>query len=145
MKADEFLAVARDLQKGTREADWRSAVSRAYYAAFHSSLALTISCGVRFGKTSAAHDKVAMCLQHSQNLEVDAAGAKLSSLRAKRNDADYDLQNLEFRSQNSASTQIMIAVEIINAVNGKHADQELVRSIRTYAKDVLGLIVIDNR
>jgi uncharacterized protein (UPF0332 family) len=30
-----FLAVAQRLAEGSDEADWRSAISRAYYAAFH--------------------------------------------------------------------------------------------------------------
>jgi hypothetical protein len=31
----DFLPLAARLAGGTTEADWRSAVSRAYYAAFH--------------------------------------------------------------------------------------------------------------
>jgi hypothetical protein len=31
----DFLQLARRLSRGTAEADWRTAVSRAYYAAFH--------------------------------------------------------------------------------------------------------------
>ncbi|WP_425615543.1 HEPN domain-containing protein [Anatilimnocola sp. NA78] len=145
MKADEFLAVAKNLQMGTREAEWRSAVSRAYYAAFHSALTMITSCGVRFGKSSAAHDKLAMCLQNSGNHEVATAGAKLSSLRAKRNNADYDLQSLAFGSSRVAETQIAIAEEIIAAVHGRQADQPLVAAIRSYAKDLLGLTVTENR
>ena len=35
MDEREFLKVALSLLAGASEADWRSAVSRAYYAAFH--------------------------------------------------------------------------------------------------------------
>src|SRR5205807_1980650 len=35
MNPQEFLALARSLAAGGTEAAWRSAVSRAYYAAFH--------------------------------------------------------------------------------------------------------------
>jgi len=35
MNGRDFLPLATRLAEGTTEADWRSAVSRAYYAAFH--------------------------------------------------------------------------------------------------------------
>jgi uncharacterized protein (UPF0332 family) len=35
MKARDFLDVAEELAGGIHEGHWRSAVSRAYYAAFH--------------------------------------------------------------------------------------------------------------
>jgi hypothetical protein len=31
----DFLAIARQLASGSTEAEWRSAISRAYYATFH--------------------------------------------------------------------------------------------------------------
>jgi uncharacterized protein (UPF0332 family) len=145
MKAEDFLAVAMEWQKGTREAEWRSAVSRAYYAAFHFALATVTSYGVHFGKSSAAHDKLAMCLQHSGNLEVSDAGAKLHSLRRIRNNADYDLQSPAFSSPKAAETQTAFAKEVIAAVAGIQADQQIVASIKTYAKEVLGLLVIADR
>lgn len=145
MKADEFLGVARELRKGMREAEWRSAVSRAYYAAFHSALEMSSACGIRFGKSSAAHEKLGNCLEHSGNAEVAAAGAQLGSLRTARNKADYDLQNPAFGSATIAARQIAVAEEIIAAVQGRHADQQFVLTIRTYAQDVLGLIVVESR
>jgi uncharacterized protein (UPF0332 family) len=35
MNPHDFLEVANEWLTGIREAEWRSAVSRAYYAAFH--------------------------------------------------------------------------------------------------------------
>ena len=41
----EFLTLAETWSHGTREAEWRCAVSRAYYAAFHESRALLNELG----------------------------------------------------------------------------------------------------
>lgn len=35
MQASEFQDTAERLSQGTTEGDWRSAISRAYYAVFH--------------------------------------------------------------------------------------------------------------
>jgi len=35
MLSDDFLDTARRLAAGTTQGDWRSAISRAYYACFH--------------------------------------------------------------------------------------------------------------
>lgn len=41
----DFLLVANDLLAGDTEAKWRSAVSRAYYAAFHAARKFLTACG----------------------------------------------------------------------------------------------------
>ena len=45
MAPREFLDLADELLDGSGEASWRSAVSRAYYAAFHTARLLLIHCG----------------------------------------------------------------------------------------------------
>lgn len=45
MNPRDFLEVANDLLSGDSEAEGRSAISRAYYAAFHVALNLFRCCG----------------------------------------------------------------------------------------------------
>ena len=45
MDARNFLTTADQLAQGATEADWRSAVSRAYYAVFHVARRLFTTCG----------------------------------------------------------------------------------------------------
>ena len=45
MNPHDFLEVANEWITGVREAEWRSAVSRAYYAAFHVARLLLERCG----------------------------------------------------------------------------------------------------
>ena len=50
MNGRDFLAVARALAAGTTEAEHRSAVSRAYYAAFHAVSAALLSRGETYSR-----------------------------------------------------------------------------------------------
>lgn len=144
MSPADFLMLARELATGNRETDWRSAASRAYYAAFHSALGMAVRCGVRFGKSSAAHEKVAYCLVNCSDDELKAAGMALQSLRKARNDADYDLANSGRWSEKHAAIEVNSAAKII-AVVADQEDVETIRSeIRTYARDILGLTVVGN-
>jgi hypothetical protein len=53
MDPRDFLDVAGEWVTGTREAEWRSGVSRAYYATFHVARDLLRRCGYA-GATPAA-------------------------------------------------------------------------------------------
>jgi hypothetical protein len=62
MGGTDFLHLAVRLSGGATEAQWRSAVSRAYYGAFHLARDFVESCGVTLPKTAEAHDKLQWCL-----------------------------------------------------------------------------------
>ena len=62
MTGRDFMACAEQFAEGLTEAVLRSAVSRAYYGAFHQALALLHACGVWLPKTEQVHVKVGYCL-----------------------------------------------------------------------------------
>ena len=94
MTGRAFLGLALDLAAGATEQHRRSAVSRAYYAAYHVARELVQSCDVVAPKRD-VHNKLQWCLQHAGekagNEELAKAGSKLGDLRTERNRADYDL------------------------------------------------------
>jgi hypothetical protein len=55
MSPREFLEVADEWATGTREAEWRPAVSRAYYAAFHGARAVLQQAGFVVPQGDQAH------------------------------------------------------------------------------------------
>ena len=55
MSTRDLLEVADELLGGLKEAHWRSAVSRAYYAAFHEARRLLGQCGFPAPKGEQAH------------------------------------------------------------------------------------------
>ena len=94
-----YLVCAKRLAASDDEADLRSAISRAYYAAFHTAMefcrAVRIPMPyevVRSGKSDTSqHSRVIVALQKNANAHLRDAGLRLASLRTWRNSADYRL------------------------------------------------------
>jgi uncharacterized protein (UPF0332 family) len=91
MNPRDFLSVANALAAGTTEAEWRSAVSRAYYAAFHAARQLFRDLGFRVPRGDQAHAYLWMRLSNCGNGQLIATGQNLRDLRSERNQADYDI------------------------------------------------------
>jgi uncharacterized protein (UPF0332 family) len=91
MTGHDFLPLARSLARGSTEAEWRTATSRAYYAVFH--IARDLLAGLRFAVPQAdrAHEYLYRRLNNCGNAAVEAAAKRLHELRRRRNEADYDL------------------------------------------------------
>ena len=85
----EFLDVADSLLESHTEAHWRSAVSRAYYAAFHVARRFLSQHGLTVSMTANAHREVRDMLKLSGIPFVRKLGMKLDGLRTRRNEADY--------------------------------------------------------
>ncbi len=90
MTGPDFLPLARKLAAGSTEADWRTAVSRAYYAAFHVARRLLEDLGFRVPCADSAHAYLWLRLNNCGDLAVQAAASELQLLRNRRNHADYD-------------------------------------------------------
>jgi len=92
MQGQDFLLTAERLAKGLLESDWRSAVSRAYYAVFHHLRQFLLQQGLDLGRGGQAHFSLYTGLL---NCGVPAAGIlanRVDQLRSHRVSADYDLQ-----------------------------------------------------
>src|SRR5258707_15756652 len=74
MNPREFLDLANDLAVGSTEAEWRTSVSRAYYAAFHAASKLMIRCGFGVPQAEQAHGYLWLRLCNSGHLDVAKAG-----------------------------------------------------------------------
>jgi hypothetical protein len=85
MDPHDFLDVADELSRGTREADWRSAVSRAYYAAFHVARSLLVEQGFQVPQADRAPAYLWMRLSNSGHPDLQQAGINLNHLRGQRN------------------------------------------------------------
>ena len=127
---DAFLVQAEKLLLSVAEEDWRSAVSRAYYAAFHSVRQFMSGLGFSVPRTDLAHGYLSRRLSHSGHPPLDDAGSDLNFLRAERNFADYELTgNL---AQATARLQVQTAREIMETI-----DDCAVEPIRTQVRDAM--------
>jgi uncharacterized protein (UPF0332 family) len=144
MTGSEFITCAESLASGVLEADRRSAVSRAYYGAFHEARARLRACGVRLPKTEQVHVKMGYCLCDCGDPIAERAGRHLETLRAQRTVADYDLDDGRFMASGAARSEIVRARQIVEALAklGRAEAAEFRAKIRAHAK-LLGLVVSD--
>lgn len=143
MDPAEFINCGLRLVAGSTEADWRSAVSRMYYGAFHSACDLLAGCGVELPRHQ-AHAKLTQCLSQAANQSLVEASRKLSSLREARRIADYELRDPKPQNPQWARAQIYhtqaVMAAILDCSSAADFDKSAA-SIRQYARDTLRLTV----
>ncbi|MCI0376932.1 MAG: HEPN domain-containing protein [Gemmataceae bacterium] len=108
----EFLTTAERLFQGTTEADWRSAVSQAYYAVFHFYRDFFLARGLNLGRSGQSHFNLYVGLLHCGLSAAARFGSRVDDLRSERTDADYDL-NQSF-TQSLAGTAVGNAKKLVN-------------------------------
>lgn len=150
MDPRDFISLAIRLSSSKREADLRSAVSRAYYGAFHVACALLEDFGIQLSRKDLygadVHMKVRFCLRESGSQAVGRAVEKLGSLRGERNKADYDLK-LRLFDPAGVAIQLRMTQEIVDAIDRCRNDPalaEIREKTRSYARDVLRFSLSDD-
>jgi len=98
MEGKAFLEIAQQLVQKRTEPALRSAISRAYYAAYNCCIQLLGELGFRFGQHAPAHEKVYQYLRNAGIIEIQDAADILNRLRRRRNSADYDMTSIEFQN-----------------------------------------------
>lgn len=112
MDPNEFISVATQLLAGQGEGRLRSAVSRAYYGAFHVARQFVADCGVIVPIDPLSHRNVQWCLANSAEPPLEEVARRLRSLRDARNDADYELARKRFVNYAEARHNVERAVGI---------------------------------
>ncbi len=134
-----FLEVADELSTGSREADWRSAISRAYYAAFHKARRFLRHNGFAVPHAEQAHAFLWLRLSNSNHPDVIDAGQALNDLRKERNRADYEMD--VFIGQATAIDYVRVAMDIIQLLDDLAKETAIltrvVDAIKVYERDVL--------
>jgi uncharacterized protein (UPF0332 family) len=115
MDGKEFINVADDLAKAETEAHWRSAISRAYYAAFHVAKKAAIKKDIRLSKGPGSHGDVRHWLAIQNNQELADAGSCLADLHSLRVKADYRVENLTI-NRKEATFKVASAKDIIETL-----------------------------
>ena len=148
MTGKEFVVLAKKLAEEIGPAECRSAVSRAYYGAFHAALAILARTGILLPPGPEAHQKVRFCLLQSGAIPGTEAGEKLESLRRDRNLADYDLRQSRSEASHFAQRQVQVALEILNCMEicgAEPAWSQFRTNVRAYATKVLRITLSDER
>ena len=146
MDPDDFLALAAQLNSLGAEAALRTAVSRAYYSAFHSAVALIKEMGVALPVGPESHHKVRYCLMESGEPDGLAAGTSLQTLRKYRNVADYDLAaSAEFNATKVRDCigQARLIIDRLQRCREGGSGMRFRVKLRDYAANVLRLPVTE--
>jgi uncharacterized protein (UPF0332 family) len=91
MQWSDFRDTAGRLAQGATEGDWRSAISRGYYAVFHFFHEFLLSNGLNVGRGGQSHFNLYSGLLNCGFPQVAAIASRIDGLRAHRVWADYDL------------------------------------------------------
>lgn len=141
MRGYDFLHLANSLLSGSTEAEWRSAISQAYYAAFHVARGLLLHCQFAVPRGEQAHGYLWLRLSNAGHAAVVAAGRDLKAVRNNRNWADYDLDN-PF-DQPTAAAQVQVATVLIRVLEAAAHDPvrtQITDAMKAYERDVLKTI-----
>ena len=87
----EFQNTADRLAQQATEGDWRSAISRGYYAVFHYFREFLLAHGLDIGQGGVAHSNLYMALWNCGFPLIAPIAARIDDLRILRGKADYDL------------------------------------------------------
>jgi uncharacterized protein (UPF0332 family) len=138
MNGRDFLPVARRLLAAADEADWRSAVSRAYYAAFHVARRLLSDLNFTVPHADRAHGYLWLRLSNCGDPQVQAAGQQLKDLRRERNWADYEVArplSLSLARGDVQTAEQIIQVFDLAAVEPTRT--QITDAMKVYERDVL--------
>ncbi|HEX7380424.1 MAG TPA: hypothetical protein VF278_25140 [Pirellulales bacterium] len=135
MTGDDYIDLATQLLAGGSEPHFRTAVSRAYYGAFHIGREFVRSCGILMPASPEAHKHVRWCLANAGSRELDDAAVQLESLRSARNKADYDLSNRGFAKLPNVTIHVRRAASMAAAIRAAKA-ADVAPAMRAYAQRV---------
>jgi uncharacterized protein (UPF0332 family) len=134
----DFLVLAKRIAGLGGEAAQRSAISRAYYAAFHAARLLFVNLGFTVPRGDRAHAFLSLRLQNSGERPAMDAGIELDDFRSNRNIADYDLNKIvdAKRSQDWLRRADALISAIENAAH-EPLRTAITDAMKIYERDVL--------
>lgn len=135
---EEFLLQAESWIALPSEADWRSAVSRGYYAAFHAARRLFTDLKFQPQGGPSAHDYSWRRLSNSGHPLINSAGGDLHVLRGRRNFADYDIhQPLALASAADSVRKARFVLDRLALAYADPVRSQVIAAIRAYETNVL--------
>jgi hypothetical protein len=117
MDPRDFHKLAERLAAGSTPAEYRTAIGRAYYAAFNVGAESLRGMGFRVGKGAAAHGEVQHSLQNGGVPSIAAVASELKMLHTMRNRADYQLDAIDVEKQPNAIRIVVTTRDLINSLD----------------------------
>jgi uncharacterized protein (UPF0332 family) len=130
MKPNQFLIFAEILLKQPlNPALCRSAVSRAYYGAYHHVKEFIESAGVTILSGPEGHADVWKHLADVGDADIEKVGNDIATLRGMRNEADYKLSELRLEKKPNVDREVENARDIIERIDACISDNARCSSV----------------
>jgi len=140
MDPKQFQYLASKLaEHGAYPAEFRTAISRAYYAVFHFGLNFLRGMGFSILQNADAHEEVYRHFNNSGDRELVKVATKFHDLRTKRNHADYDLKRPEVEAKENAKMWVQSAGRLIESMDRSCNGQNrihIIKAIQDWKTDV---------
>jgi hypothetical protein len=139
MDPREFHRLASQLVGGTSPAEFRTAISRAYYAAYNVAVEILEDMGFRVSKGPAGHGEVQHRLSNSGNTDVIRVGSQLVDLHSRRIQADYRLDRTDVENLKTVRSLVEQARRMIQTLDGCRAEPQrtqIIAAIRDWERKV---------
>lgn len=104
---------------GNTEVRHRSAVSKAYFAAFHAALEFLSEFGVNIPKNHLGHNLAYTTLSATDVDDAMSAAQTMNDLRGRRNQADYDLDVPRVCQSMNNQRNVMLLVQDAGEVHSR--------------------------
>jgi len=139
MQGADFLEVAKDLAKSHSEAALRSAVSRAYYALFNVAAQVLIEWGFVVSQGPGAHGEVRNRFSNCGIEQVTDFVHSLDELRARRNQADYNMNSKAFDNRTHCALLVAsagVAIQTLKEFRQEPLRRQIQTGIREYERKI---------
>jgi len=113
MNPREFQNLAIKLVNGDSPAEFRTAVSRAYYSVFNVGAELMKGMGFPISENPGGHGELEHRLSNSKHIDIEKVGSQLGDLRSRRIQADYRLERREVETRKNAQAIVQQASTMI--------------------------------
>jgi uncharacterized protein (UPF0332 family) len=141
MDPREFKSLASDLVSSTKPAYLRTAISRAYYAAYNVGAELLMGMGFEIHQGPSAHANVEYRFNNSGSAELSKASSQLALLRTRRIEADYRLDRKNVENPKTAEALVKEAEKIIKVLDKQcigSQRENIIKAIREYDRVTSG-------
>ena len=139
MNPKEFQYLASGLveKNGAFPSEYRTAISRSYYAVYNLGINLLKEMGFTISKKIDAHESMRRHFNNSGDIELINAAEKIKDLKNKRKHADYDLDRHDVEKKHNAKAYVYSADRLIKTMekqcNGENRSQ-IKKSIQNWRK-----------
>ncbi len=141
MDPREFHRLASQLVGGTSPAEFRTAISRAYYATYNVAVEILEDMGFRISKGPAGHGEVQNRLSNSGDAEVMRVGSQLTDLHSRRIQADYRLDRTDVENIKTARALVEQARRMIQTLDECRSGSQraqIIAAIQDWERKVSG-------